>query len=248
LTGFPLLAQIPILRDLFGQTTTDHSETETVFVLIPHVVRRQDLTLFNEEALDVGTGSGIQLRRVNHPSETQDTAAPQVPSQAPPPVQPGAQQPPAVNSPIGRPTRLPAPPGAASFSFDPPTIAKAKGATFEVNVVLNGAQNAYSVPMQVNYDPKLLQVVNVSNGTLLSKDGQAVAVVHRDDDSTGTLQVTATRPPGSSGVSGQGTVVTLTFLAKETGQSSITISKGGVRDPAMQPTLVAGTSAAVTIQ
>ena len=242
LSGYPLLSQIPILRNLFGQTTTDHSETETVFVLIPHVVRRQDLTDLNQQALDVGTGSGIQLRRTSHRVEAPAPAA-QQPASQPPAAQPPQLQP---NAPAGQ-----APQGAAAgaaFTFDPATITQKQGATFEVNVMLNGAQNAYSVPLQVNYDPKALQVVNVSNGNFLSQDGQAVAVVHRDDDSTGTLQVTATRPPGSTGISGQGTVVTLTFMAKAAGQSTIAISKGGVRDPNMQPTLAAGATAAVTIQ
>jgi general secretion pathway protein D len=83
---------------------------------------------------------------------------------------------------------------------------------------------------------------------LLSQDGQAVALVHRDDDSTGALQITATRPPGASGITGQGTVVTLTFLAKGTGQSALTISKGGARDPAMLALPVAGAVATVTVQ
>ena len=65
--------------------------------------------------------------------------------------------------------------------------------------MLKGAQNVYSVPLQVSYNPKVLQVVNVSNGGLLSQDGQVVALVHRDDDSTGALQITATRPPGANG-------------------------------------------------
>jgi len=245
LTGFPILSQIPILRYLFGQTTTDHSETETVFALIPHVVRRPELTELNQAALDAGTASAISLRRVSHPVET---AAP--PAQTPA-VQPPGQtpQPSPVNPPAGQPPASQAPPsGLTSFGFDPPAIAQPKGATFAVNVVLTGAQNAYSVPLQVSYDPKVLQVVNVSNGTFLSQDGQAVALVHRDDDTTGTLQITATRPPGASGVSGQGTVVTVTFMAKAPGQSTLTISKGGTRDPGMQPTLVAGATASVTIQ
>ena len=106
----------------------------------------------------------------------------------------------------------------------------------------------YSVPLQVSYDPKILQVVNVSNGGLLSQDGQAVALVKRDDDAAGTLQITATRPPGASGISGQGVVVTLTFLTKGSGQSTLTISKGGARDPAMQAIPVAGATASVTVQ
>jgi general secretion pathway protein D len=92
----------------------------------------------------------------------------------------------------------------------------------------------YSVPVQVSYDPKTLQVVNVSNGGLLSSDGQAVALVNRDDNTTGTLQVTATRPPGSGGVSGQGTIFTLTFLAKAAGNSTLAITRGGARDASNQ--------------
>ena len=122
------------------------------------------------------------------------------------------------------------------------------GSTFAVNVLINGAQNVYSVPLQVSYDPKILQVVNVSNGGILSQDGQAVTLLHREDESTGTMQITATRPPGASGVSGGGAVVTLTFLAKGSGQSMLTISKGGARDPSMQPMPVAGAVGTVTVQ
>ena len=127
-------------------------------------------------------------------------------------------------------------------------MTQADGSTFAVNVLLKGAQNVYSVPLQVSYDPKVLQVVNVSNGGLLSQDGQPVALVHRDDDTTGALQITATRPPGAAGISGQGSVVTLTFLAKGSGQSTLAISKGGARDPAMQAMPVAGAVATVTVQ
>jgi general secretion pathway protein D len=136
----------------------------------------------------------------------------------------------------------------ASFAFDPPAVTQKAGSTFTVNVLLSGAQNVYSVPLQLNYDPKLLQVVNVSNGTLLSQDGQIVTVTHREDDTSGTMQVTATRPPGASGITGQGPVVTVTFMAKAPGQASLTIARGGARDPAMQAMPVNGAVATVTIQ
>jgi general secretion pathway protein D len=100
----------------------------------------------------------------------------------------------------------------------------------------------------MNYDPAKLQLVNVSNGGFLSQDGQAVALVHREDDATGTLQITATRPPGAGGVSGQGTVVTLTFQAKAAGQTPLTITRGGARDPGQQSITVNGAQASVTVQ
>lgn len=132
--------------------------------------------------------------------------------------------------------------------FDPSTVNVASGATFAVNVLLSGAQNVYSVPLQVNYDAGKLELVNVSNGGFLSQDGQAVALVHRDDASSGTVQITATRPPGSGGISGQGSVVTLTFMAKSAGQSSVAITKGGARDAAMQPIAVANAQASINAQ
>src|SRR5882724_8507190 len=216
LSGIPGLSQIPILRYLFGQTNTEHRENEIVFALIPHIVRSQDLSELNQRALQVGTASSIELRRVSRPAPG-DGGAPTQPTPTPPPAQsapPPAQTPPPSQGSAG---------GAASFMFDPANVTQPAGSTFAVNVLLTGAQNVYSVPLQVSYDPKVLQVVNVSNGGLLSQDGQSVALVHRDDDQSGALQITATRPPGSAGISGQGAVVTLTFMAKASGQSTLTI-------------------------
>jgi len=251
LSGIPGLASIPILKYLFSQTNTDHSENEIVFVLVPHIVRGPEASR-SADVLDVGTANAIGLRRTSPKATMSGPATPaaQPPAAVPPGPQGGVPQ-----NPLPQPT----PPGGAvppgttanisgSFIFDPPALSQAKGSTFTVNVMLTGGQNVYSVPVQLNYDPNQLQVVNVSNGGFLSQDGQAVALVHRDDPTTGTLQVTASRPPGVGGVSGQGAVVTLTFLAKGTGQSALTITRGGARDPAMQPIAMSGAQAAVTIQ
>jgi len=241
MSGWPILANIPFLKYFFGSETKDHSEQELVFALIPHIIRGMDVNDQNQRLIDVGTANSLELRRVaKQQAETPaPTAAPaQAPAQTPPPQ-------------AARPVTQPATPPAAggtSFLFDPGTIAQTKGATFTVNVLISGAQNVYSVPLQLNYDPSKLQLVNVSNGGFLAQDGQAVALVHREDEATGTLQITATRPPNSGGVSGQGSVVTLTFMAKASGQSPLTITRGGARDPAMQPITVNGAQAIINIQ
>jgi general secretion pathway protein D len=234
LNGIPGLAQIPILKYLFSQSNVEHKENEIVFALIPHIIRAREVTDLNEKALEVGTAAAIELRRAAQ-------QAPLAPTGETP--APAAAQAPAAQAPAP-----PAPASAASFAFDPPSVTQPAGSTFAVNVMLKGAQNVYSVPLQVTYDPKVLQVMNVSNGGLLSQDGQIVGIVHRDDDSTGTLQISATRPPGANGISGQGAVVTLTFMAKANGQSALTISKGGARDPAMKAMQVAGAVATITVQ
>ncbi|HJS98872.1 MAG TPA: cohesin domain-containing protein, partial [Terriglobales bacterium] len=236
LSGYPWLAQIPLLRYLFSQSNVDRRNSEIVFVLTPHVVRGQFVTPMNERVIDVGTANSIDLRQA---SEVVPAApgqpAPAAPAPAAPPAQPAA--PPSAN-----------PQGAATLSFDPATITQSVGKTFAVNVVLSQVQNLYSVPVQITYNPNMLEVVNVSDGNLLSRDGQPVALVHRDDPSSGTLQVTATRPPNSGGVSGEGQVFTITFLAKGPGTSTLNIARDGLRDSSMQPIQASGAQATVTVQ
>src|ERR1700686_4091201 len=261
LNGIPGLASIPLLKYLFSEKDTEHSENEIVFVLVPHIIRGPDVAHGNLDMIDVGTANALSLRRTklaSPPSSVAPSPGSQAaPSQAASAAAPQSQSPqgqaaqnvvPQNQVPQNQIPQNQAGAGAGTFLFDPPALSQAKGSTFTVNVMLSGGQNVYSAPLQLTYDPNQLQVVNVSNGGFLSQDGQAVALVHRDDPATGTLQITATRPPGAGGVSGQGAVVTLTFMAKGPGQSVLTITRGGARDPAIQPIAMSGAQAAITIQ
>jgi general secretion pathway protein D len=266
LTGYPWLSQIPILKYFFSQNTREHLDDETVFVLVPHIVRAQDVDVMNARVVDVGTANAISLRPTAQLQGSQAPAGAAVPGQPGAPAQPGAQpapgQPaPAQQPPANQPSTPPqqqasaqpppdqggAPAGAATLTFDPTSINQAAGSTFTVNVMLSGAQNVYSVPVQISYNPNVLQLLNVSNGSLLSKDGQAVALVHREDTSTGMIQVTATRPPNSGGVSGQGDVFTLTFMARAPGTSTLSIVRDGIRDAAMQMIQASAGQATVSV-
>ena len=235
LAGIPGLAQIPILKYLFGQVSQDHSNDETVFAITPHVIRGSEVSAINQSAIDIGTSAVIQL----HHSGKVLPAPAQPPSPAP------TGQAPAPN---GSPASPASPSGTASFLFDPPTIQTTKGNTFVVNLLLSGAQNVHTVPVQLNYDPKMLQLINVSNGGFLSQDGQIVSLVHREDEMIGQSQITASRPSGAGGVSGQGAVITMTFQAKADGQTPLTITRGGARDPGLQAITVNGAQASVTVQ
>jgi general secretion pathway protein D len=246
LSGLPFVSQIPLLKYLFSSTNTDRRQNEIVFVLIPHIIRSQDVSPLNMRALDIGTGNNIDIRRslgnapapaaapnANAPRGAAATGAKPQGAQAQG-AAPGFQQPQQQ-------------PSSATIGFDPQIINQSVGQTFAVDVVMNG-DNIYSVPLQIGYDSKTLQLLNVSNGTLLARDGQIVALTRRDDPSTGSVTITATRPPNASGISGQGSVFTLTFMAKAAGESSLVITKAGVRDAGMQAVNVSGTQAHVNIK
>ena len=247
-SGYPWLSQVPILKYFFSAQNDERRTNEIVFVLVPHVVRSQDVSDVNLRAIDVGTANAIELRRASSPPPAPTSGGN---SGAPPAARPAQTAPPpspTVPATQGTPPQpAPGTTGAAILSFDPPQVSQPVGSTFAVNVTVNGANNIYSVPVQLSYDPKSLQLLNVSNGTFLSRDGQPVVIVHRED-APGLEQISATRPPGSGGVSGQGTVFTLTFMAKAPGQSSLSITRAAARDPAMQPVQVTLGQAMVTVK
>ncbi|MGC2649101.1 MAG: type II and III secretion system protein, partial [Candidatus Sulfotelmatobacter sp.] len=180
LAGIPGLAQIPILKYLFGQVTQDKEQDETIFAITPHIIRGTSLSELNQRAIDIGTANVVQLREVNH-------SAPITPAGQSSPGQTPATPAPAIQNSNQQSTPAPGTQGSANFLFDPGQITVKKGNTFVVNLLMSGAQNVYSVPVQMNYDPSKLQLVNVSNGGFLSQDGQAVALVKREDP-PGTLQ------------------------------------------------------------
>jgi general secretion pathway protein D len=130
--------------------------------------------------------------------------------------------------------------------LSPPSSGVAAGSTFLVPVVLTGGKDVASVPMQVEYDPEKLSLVNVTGGDLLSRDNQAVALVHRDDG-PGSLTINAARPPGVAGISGAGVVCVLSFEAKTAGQSVLSMKRAVAisstqqqsRAPASRVTIVA---------
>ena len=226
LNGIPGLSQIPILKYLFSQKNTDVMDNEIVFAVIPHIVRRRESNEFNGRTLDVGTANSIHLRHATETVAVQnsDKASEMVPV---------AKSPGETN---------------VALDLDPSAISDAQGATFMLDVVLSGAQNVHSVPLQVTYDRQGLQLLNISNGDFLSQGKQVVALVHREDTSSGAVELVASRPPESEGVYGYGVVTTLTFQAKTTGRFPVRITKAAVVQQGQEQTPVSSSDTTVSVQ
>ncbi len=277
-TGIPGLSTIPILKYIFGSKDHTIQNDEIVFVVVPHIVRSQELDRANLRSIDTGAGQNIDLRLNSDqtaaeipapavrpvafqssqvgtvPGQSAEAAAPAlmaqlsaasqssqkpVPAPPPPAPPPTVQPPPAQPPPIAQPQSAGPPPSAAAgagglgFTLAPPVGPIAAGATFQVPVVLSGATDIASVPIQLQYDPARLSLINVAAGVLLSRDGQAVALIHRDDP-PGNVTIVAARPPGTTGVTGSGTVCILTFQAKAAGNTTLTMPRSVAVNSAQQ--------------
>ena len=93
----------------------------------------------------------------------------------------------------------------------------------------------------------LLSLVNVDSGEFLGRDGQAVAVVHRDEGN-GLVTINVSRPPAVRGVDGQGSVCILTFKANAPGDTTVSLTKVGAKDSAQASLPAVGSQATVHLQ
>ena len=96
LDGWPAFAKVPIMRYLFSTDKFDHQQNENLIVLIPHIVRMQEVTPFNTRALDVGPKDAIELHEGRSPAK-QSAEPKQQP--APMPVPPVISPPSSVAKP-----------------------------------------------------------------------------------------------------------------------------------------------------
>jgi general secretion pathway protein D len=117
-----------------------------------------------------------------------------------------------------------------SVALTPSNSAQTLGSTFQVAVTVQNGQDIFAVPMQIQFNPNVLQLQNVEDGSYLTRDGKPGTIVHRDEGN-GMVTIGATRLQGA-GVSGTGSVCTLTFKAVGTGDSSISFVKVGAKNSA----------------
>jgi general secretion pathway protein D len=212
-----------------------------------------------QPALGVVPGQTAQVAAGAAISQLRSTADTGPQAENPPVVQPPPGTPPPQTAAPPAPTQpapsaatqaapLAPPPGTLRFSLVPSSGSSvANGTTFQVPIVITGAKDIASVPLQVHYDPAKLALVNVGDGDFLGRDGQAVALVHRDDGQGG-IKVNASRPPGAAGMSGAGVVCVLSFQAKGAGDTTISLLQPAAMNSGQQPVQADAAQATITVK
>jgi general secretion pathway protein D len=267
-TGIPGLSSIPIIGKLFSSHQIDKSSSEMLIALIPHIVRRPDINQQNLRGISVGNATVVKLNY--GPREAAKPGAPEAkPSAlgtpAAPQAAPGQAAPaaPATPAPAQAAPATPAPQAAAPEPAAPPTpaapagvpraamipsqVQTAMGGTVTVNLVLENAKDVASAPAQITYDPKVLRMNDIVQGDLLSR-GQPASFTKNIMNDSGTATVTLNRAPGAAGVTGSGTVVTMTFQTVGRGVATVTAPQFTPRDAKGQPILTASPLAMVTVK
>jgi general secretion pathway protein D len=228
LAGWPGLQKIPFLRYFFANEHTELHDQEVLIVLTPRIVRYPSISAENLRTLASGTNSSVRVYR--------DQSKPIAP--APVTTPPPAAQPPAAQTPSS----------GAQLVFEPASVSLKQGDTITIGVVIKNAQDLYSIPLLLQYNPAVIQIEEVRQGGFLESGGQQIAVVQQVNQQRGQAIVSATRQPNTPGVNGNGTLLGIVVRAIAPGTSTIQVLQVNARDSQQKPMPLATGQATVTVQ
>jgi len=239
LSGWPGLAQMPLLRYLFSDNSKEIQEDEVLIVLTPRIVRIPEWTKANLRSVLSGTDTNIQIRR-----ETEVRA----PTSQTPPAGAGAPANAAANPSSPETANAQQGAAAARLHFDPQSLVLKAGQMTTLGVVVENVNDLFSIPLLLQYNPAVISVEEVRHGGFLSGGTQEIAIVQRVDKERGQAIISATRQPNSSGVSGSGTLMGIVIKALAAGNSNLSIVQVNAKDSQQKPIPLVTSEATLQVQ
>ena len=184
----PWLGEIPVVGRLFGMQTDDGSKTEIVLSITPRILRNVQRPQAALLEFDSGTETSLRSRVLEGAASTplDATAAAALLTRANSTVAAGG--------------------GAQHWRWQGPARAR-PGDTFALQLTLSSDIPIISVPLEMQIDPGVLQVVAISEGDLLRRNGGLTQFSSRVNPQGG-ISIQAIRSSGG-GITGAGVVATL---------------------------------------
>jgi general secretion pathway protein D len=214
----PGLGEVPVVGRLFGNSVDDNSKTEIVLSITPRILRNIERPSISALEFDSGTESSLGARAASAGGSA--PVVPTAPNQVLPPTLP-RPNPNVQTSPANPSSAAPssaAPAGNASapqvtalsssaqLRWQGPTAMRV-GDTFSVQLFMQADQPVVSIPMAVGFDPRVLQVISITEGDFLKQNGAQTSFTSRVDPS-GQILMTGTRA-GDAGATTLGNIATL---------------------------------------
>jgi general secretion pathway protein D len=160
---------------------------------------------------------------------------------APPPAEPPSPItvfPPPPETPVAEPVPAPAAdPLLALVTVTPPaTEFTAGGGPYTVPISISGADRLTTITMSLTYNPAVLRVRSVQEGTFMRQGGINAAFSQQVDAASGRVDIVIIRTGDSTGAAGSGLLAAVMFEAVAAGSSTLAASgvgtaPGGVGRP-----------------
>jgi type II secretory pathway component GspD/PulD (secretin) len=245
-TGLPGLTSLPIVRQLFGNNRSVVNQTDVVMLLTPRIVRTHELTKEDLAPLFIGTQNSLGL---GTPPPLIAAAEAPAPASAPTVFPAPAPSPfPAASAPVGgAPVGISVlPPGSSAFPgitnvpaaavpgqgaasgqivVTPPAAEfRVGGGPYNVPISISGASQISNVAVTVTYNPAVLRMRAVAEGSFMRSGGVNATFTQSGDATTGRVDIAIVRPGDMTGVAGTGLLAALLFEPVAPGQANLTVS------------------------
>jgi general secretion pathway protein D len=236
LRGFPVILHLPIIKQLFSANDNTIGQTDIVMLMTPRIVRTHELSQQDVNPIFVGTQQNlglvgpppviIQEVRVPVPAAAGGAAAPAAGQAAPAPA-PATTAPPQA-APASPSPATPASPGGGQVVVSPPSAEfRVGGGPYTLPISVTGASRLSSMSMTVTFNPAVLRVRSVQEGSFMRSGGVQAAFTNRADASAGRVDIAIVRPGDTTGVAGTGLLAALVFDAIGAGPANLQITGTG---------------------
>ena len=166
------------------------------------------------------------------PGMTTAPAAAAPPAPAPTPVAPPSEPPP-PSPPVAQPQLQPAPPALAPqpaptaparITLSPPTEMRVGSGPYTIPISVAGASRLSTITISVTYNPALIRVRSVQEGTFMRQGGVAPAFSSQIDEQSGRIDIVVTRPGDQTGASTAGLLAAILLEPLTPGTGSLSVS------------------------
>jgi general secretion pathway protein D len=201
----PLLGDLPLLGRLFSSQKDDRQKTEIVLSITPHLIRNMRRKDPSAESFWSGTDANLRTKALL-------LGAADVPGMK--------QTPGATSSPtVAQQEQVAAPANTSGLLLNWKGPVEAKlGDTFSLDLNLQSQHALRALPLQLSYDKNLFEVVSVTGGEFLNRDGKG-SFNHVIDVASGRVSISTSG--SETGDQGAARVVTVKFKAKAAGEGGV---------------------------
>jgi general secretion pathway protein D len=237
LRGFPTLLRLPVIKQLLSSNNNTIAQTDIVMLMTPRIVRTHELSQQDVNPIFVGTQQNLGLQgpppvivqevQVPAPAVAAGGAAAPAAGQATPPTPAPAAATPTLETPTAP---SPATPGAGGGQVvvSPPSAEfRVGGGPYTLPISVTGASRLSSMSLTVTYNPAVVRVRTVQEGSFMRSGGVQASFTNRADASAGRVDIAIVRPGDTTGVAGTGLLAALVLDAIGAGPANLQITGTG---------------------
>jgi hypothetical protein len=240
--GIPGISKIPLLNLLFGGSGEEMTQTDIIFTLTPRITRMPDISEEDLASFWVGTEKDIGIKTTAPPQDLFEAEKGKVKEEE------KVVKEEALEAKENLKEKEEAEAKEAVISITPSLTEVKAGVEFMEKVIVEKVDDLASLVLTLNFDPNIIKVKDVKEGSFMSRDGVKTSFLKNFDNTTGEIQIGITREGFGKGVSGEGEIVTIIFESIKEGETPITVASGVLRNPLLLEIPATSTEAKVIVK